>query len=43
MTYSMAWRASHSIMIWPGVPDMGYGMALRESHNIVWPEGYRMV
>ena len=25
MLYSMAWRASHGIMVWPGGPGMGYG------------------
>ena len=30
--YSMAWPASHDIMVWSGVSGMGYGMALRVSH-----------
>ena len=36
MVYSMAWQASHGIMVWPGGSGMGYGMALRASHGIVW-------
>ena len=43
MVYSMAWRASLGIMVWPGGPGMGYGMALRASHGTVWPGGHRMV
>ena len=30
-------------MVWPGSPDIGYGMALRASHSIVWHGGHRMV
>ena len=43
MLYSMVWRASHGIMVWPGLPVLGCGMALRESHGIVWPGGHHMV
>ena len=43
MVYSMAWRASHGIMVWSGGPGMGYDMALRASHGIVWSGGHRMV
>ena len=32
MVYSMAWRASHGIIVYPG---MGYSIALRASHGIV--------
>ena len=39
----MAWPASHGIMIWPGGPGMGYGMALRASQCLVWPGGHHMV
>ena len=43
MVYSMAWRASHGIMVWLDGPGMGYVMALRVLHGIVWPGGHRMV
>ena len=43
MVYSMAWWATHGIMVWPGEPGMGYGMALRASHGIVWPGVHRMI
>ena len=43
MVYSMAWWASHGIMVWPCVPCMGYGTVLRALHGIVWPSGHRMV
>ena len=46
----MAWRHCMDIvwpgghcMIWSGGPDMGYGMASRASHGLVWPEEHRMV
>ena len=43
MLYSMAWLASHGIMVWSSEPGIGYGMALRASHGIAWPGGHRMV
>ena len=49
MVHGIAWRtlygwwASHSIMVWPGGPCIGYGVALRASHCIVWLGGHRMV
>ena len=43
MVYSMAWQASHGIMVWPGGPGMGYGMALRASHSIVWPGRHHLL
>ena len=43
MLYSIAWRASHGIMVWPGGPGMWYGMAWQASHSIVWPGGHHMV
>ena len=34
MIYSLAWRASHGIMVWADGPDRGYGMALQALHGI---------
>ena len=34
LVYSMAWRASHGIIVCSGRPDMGYLMTLRALHGI---------
>ena len=41
--YSTALQASHGIMLWPDGPGIGYDIALRASHGIVWPGGHRIV
>ena len=44
MAYSMAWWASHGIMVWPGMHGghhmvLWYGMIW----GMVWPGGHRIV
>ena len=42
LAWYIVWPGRHR-MVWPGGPDMGYGMAWRASRGIAWPGGHRMV
>ena len=45
LAWYIVWPGGHRMVLWlcPGGPGMGYGMALRASHGVVWPRRHRIV